>query len=375
MDLKTMQLFTIMNKHLKTKNIMNKHLKIKNIYSFFIVFITVFLSGCSRTNIQTHGLKDISPFPFGMAVKNHPIYTDVQYHNIVKFECDRVTPENSLKMKTIYKGKGVYYWNEADSIIDFALKNKLDIHGHVLIWSKSIPEWMKEYQTDREGWKNVMKEYIYEVVGRWKGKIKSWDVVNEAFNDNGEITTTDFWYQKIGADFIDLAFQYAHNADPDALLFYNDYGHEYSSKRRIGINNMIIDMLERGIPIHGIGLQMHTSLNRKKGELKNAIETAAKTGLKVHVSELDVSMNNTIRNPNMIFTDSLQIQQMKKYQEITLAMKNIPVKQQFGITTWGVCDVDSWLLSQWSPEWPLLFDSVYSKKKAYHGIIEVLKQN
>ncbi|WP_294606602.1 endo-1,4-beta-xylanase [uncultured Bacteroides sp.] len=362
-----------MAKYCKITNIRCIH---KNIYSLFLIgFITLFLSGCEKSNPQAHGLKDISQFPFGMAVKPQSIYTNAQYRNIIKLECNRITPENSLKMKPIYKEKGVYNWNEADSIIDFAIKNKLDIHGHVLIWSKSVPEWMKEYQTDREGWKNIMKEYIYKVVGRWKGKIKSWDVVNEAFNDNGEIITTDFWYQKIGPDFIDLAFQYAHNADPNALLFYNDYGHEYSSKRRSGINNMIFDMLERGVPIHGIGLQTHTSLNRKSGELKNAIETAAKTGLKVHISELDVSMNNTIRNPNMIFTDSLQIQQMKKYQEITLAMKNIPAKQQFGITTWGVYDADSWLLSQWSPEWPLLFDSLYSKKKAYYGIIEVLKGN
>lgn len=372
---------------------MNKHLKIKKNYSLFLIGIIILsLSGCGKSGSegnetasggnepepQTQVLKEIAQFPIGMAVENKNLNAEKfenaeKYENIVKTECDRLTPASRLKMAFIYAGKEKYNWDEADAIVDFAQKNNIDIHGHVLIWSKSVPAWLKEYQTDNEGWKKIMKEYISTVVGRWKGKIKSWDVVNEAFNDEGVLTKTDFWYEKLGPEFIDLAFQYAHEADPDALLFYNDYGHEYSPKRRVGINKMIKEMLEKKIPIHGIGLQTHASLNRKAGELENAIKVAAQTGLKVHVSELDVAINNSKKDPNMVFTHDLQIEQMKRFQEIALAMKNLPKKQQLGITTWGVGDKDSWLLAQWKPEWPLLFDSDYNKKKAYFGMIDVLK--
>jgi endo-1,4-beta-xylanase len=217
-----------------------------------------------------------------------------------------------------------------------------------------------------------MKTHIQTVVGHFKGKVASWDVVNEAFEDNGTLRNS-VWRQHLGPDYIARAFQYAHQADPDALLFYNDYGHEYSTTKRTAILNLVNGLKSRGIPIHGIGLQMHTSSNISDANIANAINTAAATGLKVHVAELDISMNPS-DSPTATFTTTLAAAQKVKYRALVQAYKALPAAQRFGITTWNVADADTWLRGYCScPEWPLPFDDTYQKKPAYDGIMEALK--
>ncbi|MFT3737676.1 MAG: endo-1,4-beta-xylanase [Breznakibacter sp.] len=261
-----------------------------------------------------------------------------------------------------------------DYLVNFAQSYGKRLHGHALIWYKqstySMPTWVQNFQGTKEEWKQIMKEYITDVVTRYKGKVASWDVVNEAVKDDGTFRPASecVWTKNIGVpEYIDWAFQCAHEADPNALLFYNDYGHEYSSAKRVAINNLIKGMKERGVPIHGYGLQMHTNVERAVGDLRNAILTAAQTGLKVHVSELDIAVNKN-NVASLVYSDELKQKQYLSYKAVAEAMADVPEGQQYGITTWGVADPNSWLYA--NPDWPLPFDGNYQRKPAYQGLVD-----
>jgi endo-1,4-beta-xylanase len=220
---------------------------------------------------------------------------------------------------------------------------------------------------DSAAWENLLKTHIQTVVTHFKGKVTSWDVVNEAFNDDGTLRNS-IWVQHLGADYIARCFQYARQADSNAVLFYNDYGHEYSSAKRTAISNLISSLKSRGIPIDGIGMQFHMTYTQTDANISAAISEAAATGLKVHISELDIRLNN-----NKTFTSFsalLSAQQGAKYKYVVQTYKAIPVAQQFGITTWNVSDADSWIPGWLGvPDWPLPFDANYLRKEAYRAMI------
>lgn len=339
---------------------------------FCSILFAATMTSCDSVNkqvsIPSEGLKDVSCYHIGAAVKPSLLLYDSIYQDVVLSEFNSLTAENAMKMPYLSVSRNEYNWKEADALVDFATLNHLRVHGHTLIWHNSIPKWMKEYKTDREGWKRIMKEYITTVMSHWKGKVTSWDVVNEAIGDDGKLKP-GFWLDKIGPDFVELAFRYAHEADPDALLFYNDYGHEYSKVRLEGINNLLMSLKEKCVPVHGTGLQMHTSVNRAPGDLRNAVIESAKTGLLVHVSELDIALNRE-KDKDLVITDSLIQIQRNMYKEVSQAMKEIPENQNYGITFWGVGDNDSFMHSRRYQEYPLLLDSIYNRKIAYEGFVE-----
>ncbi|MDR3060687.1 MAG: endo-1,4-beta-xylanase, partial [Dysgonamonadaceae bacterium] len=215
-----------------------------------------------------------APYPVGAALSIQSLKNKTAYRNTVIKEFGSITAENAMKMGCLSKGKDTYFWDDADYLVDFASTNGMRVHGHCLVWYKqstnAMPTWIQNFQGSKEEWKQVMKEYIHTVVGRYKGKITSWDVVNEAIKDDGTFRTAEecIWTRNIGApEYIDWAFQCAHEADPDALLFYNDFGHEYSSAKRTAVNNLIKGMQDRGIPVHGIGLQMHMQVKRELADI------------------------------------------------------------------------------------------------------------
>jgi endo-1,4-beta-xylanase len=240
-----------------------------------------------------------------------------------------------------------------------------------LNWYNSLPSWVTNFQGDSTAWESLLKTHIQTVVTHFKGKVTSWDVVNEAFDDNGNIRNS-IWVQKLGPDYISRCFQYAHEADPDALLFYNDYGNEYSAAKRTAIINMITSFKNRNIPIHGIGMQFHMTYTQTDANISAAITAAAATGLKVHISELDIRLN--ANKDQTAFTATLAAQQAARYKYVVQAYNAIPASQKFGITTWNVSDADSWIPAwQGAPDWPLPFDANYLRKPAYKSIIEGAK--
>jgi endo-1,4-beta-xylanase len=306
-----------------------------------------------------------APYIIGAAINVNTLKNNTNYRNTVINEMNSVTAENAMKMNVISLGRKNYFWDDADYLVDFAVTNKLRVHGHTLVWYKNIPSWVTSFSGTAEDWKTIYKEYIQDVVTRYKGKIASWDVVNEIINDDGSLRDC-IWLQKIGPQYIELAFQYAHEADPQAVLFYNDYGHEYSHTRRLKAFSLADSLARKGVPIHGIGLQMHTNINRSLDDLRYAVTAAAVTGLKIHVSELDVAVNpdKTITS----FNNTVALKQQNSYRAVAKAMLDLPEGQRYGITMWGVHDPSSWLSA--NPDWALPFNSSFEKKPAYDGLLQ-----
>lgn len=345
-----------------------------------ICFISlVIIAACSKKNPDAPEnpkpeitLQSAATFPFGAAVAPDLLRNRPAYLEVVTKEFNSITSENVLKMGKIHPELNRYDWTEGDYLVNYAQQNKKRLHGHTLIWHSSLPGWVNNFSGDSITWEVMFKNHIETVVKHYKGKIIAWDVVNEAFEDDGRKRQT-VWLQHLGADYVARAFQYAHAADPDVLLFYNDFNLENSVRKRNAVKQMAVDFLSRGIPIHGIGSQSHISVNTKDTAIVNSINELAQTGLKVHISELDISANSA-NDPNAVFTAELAEKQKQKYKLLVQAYNSIPKKQQHGITTWNVGDADSWIRSFFKrKDWPLPFDDDYKKKPAYYGILEGLK--
>ncbi|OCX54638.1 hypothetical protein BEL04_10450 [Mucilaginibacter sp. PPCGB 2223] len=229
----------------------------------------------------------------------------------------------------------------------------------------------------------ALKRAITGIVTHYAGKIKAWDVVNEAISDNGGNLRTSantqagngqfFWADYLGRNFGLKAFQYAKAADPNALLFINDYNLEYSNTKLDSLIAYVKELQGKGARIDGIGTQMHISLNTTQAGIDNAFTKLAATGLKVRISELDLALN-TGKTAGFTASPAQLTQQAALYKYVVDSYQRIvPKAQQFGITVWGVADTDSWINTASSPDFPLLFDATYAKKPAYYSVLLSLK--
>lgn len=348
--------------------------RMKNSNRFTLIFCTIaFLTINKSTAQQT--LKDVSPFPVGASLGYKYLKDVPAYKNIVNQEMSSVSVENTQKWKAIHPEEKRFDFTQADSIVDWAIKNGKRVHGHTLLWHSYNPKWLSEFEGNAAAWDSLMKTHIQTVVRHFKGRVKSWDVVNEAFTDEGELRNIEsekkessIWRQKIGEDYIEKAFRYAHEADPGALLFYNDFGQESNPKKQLAMLTMAADFKRRGVPIHGLGLQFHIGISKSETDIIQAISTTAMSGLKVHISELDILASNWKKDSTLLYTEALQKQHADKFQFIAEAYrKYVPKPQQYGITTWNVGDTDSWITKMGYTDWPLLFDKKYQPKKTYQG--------
>lgn len=327
----------------------------------------------SKSQSGSTTLQNSLPFKFGAAVNIGFLQKNEDYRSLVTREFSSLTAESAMKIKELHPAENTYEFADADYLINYAKQYNKRVHGHTLIWDSSLPSWIKNYKGDSKAWEKLFKTHIQTIVKHFKGRVASWDVVNEAFKDDGTLDKTTIWYKKLGPDYIARAFQYAHEADPAAILFYNDYGHEYGNFKRRGIVAYVNQLKERGIPIHGIGMQMHTRYNLSDDKFARAIKEVAATGLKVHISELDISLNPESNKSKKLTADLLK-QQAAKYKFIVKIYNSIPKSQQFGITNWNVTDGDSWVPKSYKrPDWPLLFDDKYQKKPAYQGVLDGVK--
>jgi len=251
------------------------------------------------------------------------------------------------------RNKGVFNYADGDYIVAFAKQNHMRMHAHNLIWHQALPGWVLNFQGDSSAWENLFKTHIETEAAHYKGEVASWDVVNEAIrDDNGALRNQDVnpgdgsvWRQHLGPGYIARAFQYAHEADPNALLFYNDYGQEWGGIKLDSMIAMVANLKNKGIPISGIGMQMHIDINADTAGITSALKRLAATGLKVHISELDISVNPN-NDPDIVFIDALQFKQAALYQFIAETYRaSVPAAQRYGITTWEFGDADSWIPS------------------------------
>ena len=357
-------------------------------YGIGLLLIPLLYVGCSEDDPGTQdqeeeeqpdnrAIKEKASFKIGAAVKSSHLSIE-EFANTLEGNFNRISAEFEMKMTPIWGSETSYNWEKFDFLVDYATSHDMEIHGHVLLWYREYPTWFKNAQYDSAEFETLIKEYITTVVSRHKGKIASWDVANEIFNDNGTLRVDEFAYVTFDDPiaFYGRCFQYARDADPDAKLFYNDYNVVIASGKRFAISEMVKRFENEGYPIDGIGGQFHYDVNTPETTIENGLRDMANTGLLFHISELDLKVNVNRSNAYQ-FTAGEQQRQGDKYQAIVEIYERVlPDEQKFGITTWGVTDQYTWLTDFWhEKEYPLLFDASYNKKKAYDGFLAGLNDS
>ncbi len=294
----------------------------------------------------------------GAAVALQPLLNDPQYVATLIREFNLIVPENALKFAVLSSAPGQYNFSGADYIVDFARANNMKVFGHVLVWHDRIPAWVLNGGYNRDQLLTILRNHITTVVTRYRGKIAYWDVVNEAVNPTGGYRAS-LWYTTIGADYIETAFRTAHEADPNALLFYNDYSNEGLTAKSDFIYNMVKDLKARGVPIDGVGFHMHQRLDfpPDMAKMRQNIARLEALGLQVRITEMDVQINVSTAP----LADRLN-QQAKFFGDALSTCLSFSVCT--GFTSWGFTDKYTWR----SPDTPLMFDSAYQPKPAYFAM-------
>ena len=345
--------------------------------------------GCKSGKAQKQqsndkGLKDYYKdyFTVGTAVSPQGLKRPEESQLIVR-EFGSMTPENAMKMGPIHPRENEYYWKDADSIAAFAREHHLKLRGHCLCWHNQTPRWLFIDSTknpvdtvSKEVLLKRLKDHITAVVTRYKDVVYAWDVCNEVISDNpNEYFRNSPWYRICGEDFVAKAFEYAHEADPKAILFYNDYN-ETNPVKRAKIIKMVKGLQAAGVPIHGVGLQSHWSIHDlTEGQVDSTLNDFAKLGLKVQITELDMKVQpgNNRRDSTVGYTPQREALQTEQYEMVFRLFRKYKGVIQ-SVTFWNVSDKYSWLDRRGGKAYPLLFDTTYQPKKAYWQVVNFNKK-
>ncbi|HEV2580009.1 MAG TPA: endo-1,4-beta-xylanase, partial [Ktedonobacteraceae bacterium] len=200
-------------------------------------------------------------FFIGSAVNYDALENEPLYRQALAREFNLVTAEDSMKFDHTEQQPGVFTFGEGDTILAFARAHGMTVRGHNLVWYRALPDWIAKGTFTRDQLIAILRDHIMTEVSHYRGTVNIWDVVNEAIDDNGNLRDS-IWLRVIGPDYIDMAFRWAHEANPQALLFYNDYGGEGLNHKSDAIYALVKGLVSRGVPINGVGLQMHVSLDR-----------------------------------------------------------------------------------------------------------------
>lgn len=349
-----------------------------NIRLFFALCCGILCGACTHTTTPPSDdvlvpLQSISPFPVGVAVDVGRLLSHTPYRTVAETHFNSFTAENSMKMSALRPDASSFYWDEADTLAAFCKQLGARLHGHTLVWHNQNPDWVENFQGTPEQWAAMLKKHIQTVVARYKGTATTWDVVNEAFDDNGGLRPT-IWRQHLGDDYIAQCFQWAREADPTAQLLYNDYNVEENGAKLQAVLLMLDDFQKRGIPIDGIGFQMHIlDTYPPLPSIHAAVQAVQQRGVLIHFSELDVSLN--FAKTATALTEGMKQRQRQRVEDIVSLYRTIPAAQQVGITLWGIADTDSWIPNFFSRlDWPLLFDEQYNPKPALYGFLDALRK-
>jgi len=351
----------------------------------FLIILVISSLQLKAQQTQPAGLKDYYKkyFPIGVAVSAADLKNPQEAELILK-QFNSLTPENAMKMGPIHPAENRYNWRDADSIVAFAQAHGLKVRGHNLCWHQQTPRWLFKDSLGNLVTKEVLlkrlKDHITTVVNRYKGKIYAWDVVNEAIDDDStKFLRNSLWYQICGDDFITKAFEYAHEADPNAILFYNDYNTERPEKRE-RVYRLLKQLVDKGVPINAVGIQAHWSVYEPDpADLVATIKKFSSLGLKVQVTELDISIypwekNTRTRKPGEsdAYTADLEQKQTDKYAEVFKIFRQYR-KVITGVTFWNISDKGTWLDNypvRGRKNYPLLFDQNLQPKKAWYKVVD-----
>jgi len=359
-----------------------------------------FLAGCSTSRsgaAKPPTLQDAykGDFLIGVAI-NRRQFSDEDRRGdpIIKAQFNSISPENILKWESVHPQPDRYDFVGSDRYVEFGEQNHMVIIGHTLVWHNQTPAWVFHDNNgnlvDRDTLLQRMRDHIHTVVGRYKGRIHGWDVVNEALQDNGKLRPS-LWLKIIGDDYIAKAFEYAHEADPAAELHYNDYSLTMEAKRK-GAIELIKKLKAEGIPVTAIGLQDHDKMNWPTAEQEDAtIADFAQLGVKVMITELDVDVARATQanrtaditlNAQPVAGASGETNGLSASAQQALARRYADLFRVFlkhrdvieRVTFWGVTDGDSWLNTANRVNYPLLFDRQGQPKPAFYAVIKVARE-
>lgn len=302
----------------------------------------------------------------GVAVAVDPLAHDRLYRGIVEDHYTSVTAENGMKWEHVQPERGEYDWSGPDAIVDFATDNGLNVRGHTMLWHNQQPDWLANGDWDAESLSAVVHDHVTTVMERYRGRVSAWDVINEPLEDGGPQMRRNLWYEVLGPDYIAQTLYSAHAADPDAELYINEFGIESAGPKADALYDLVADLVERGVPVHGIGFQSHFVHGNVSDDLAEQMRRYTDLGLEVAVTELDV------RIPEPVTDEDLR-EQRGEYRDVLTAC--LEVEGCVNVTVWGVTDAHSWI-----PEWfpgtdaALPFDTAYRPKPALSGMVDALSR-
>lgn len=359
------------------------------------------LTASAPLSAQT-ALKDAYQGVFRIGVALGPaLYTesDARGAALVKEQFNTTTPENVLKWERVHPKDGTYDFAGGDRYVAFGESNHMFIIGHCLVWHSQTPKWVFEdgqgHPATREQLLERMRDHIHTVVGHYKGRVNGWDVVNEALNDDGTMRQSP-WLKIIGEDFIAKAFQFAHEADPAAQLYYNDYSLEGAAKRN-GMVELVKKLKAQGAPIYGVGTQGHWQLDGPSaGNISDTLDAIAGLGLKAMVTELDIDVlpsawAHTADVGSTAKAGPEELARLNPYPKELPAEVQQRLAERYGeifkvfvrhsktverVTFWGLTDASSWLNNfpvRGRTAYPLLFDRAGQPKSAFAAVIAAAK--
>ncbi len=284
---------------------------------------------------------------------------ETPYCEVLKREFNVLVAENIMKFSELCPAQNTYDWTRADALVDFAAANGMKLRGHTLVWHQQLPRWVTQGTWTAEAARALLEQHIKTVVERYKGKIWAWDVVNEAIADSGGVRTDSFWHKHIGPEYIAMAFRWAHEADPNAILYYNDYDAEDLCPKSDAVYDLVRDLKQADVPIDGVGWQMHVGEGWRvaAGHHENASRLRA-LGLELSITEMDVRLEMPA-SPAQLESQAISYREVVEFAVDTCA----------ALLTWGFTDKYSWIPGfRRGYGAALPFDAEYQPKPAYDAI-------
>jgi len=335
--------------------------------SFVFLLITLISPAISRAqNRPLRAPADERGFFIGAAVDMSPFRNDPQYLETLRREFNIIVAENAFKMDAVRPSRTTFNFTDTDALVSFAQANNMRVRGHTLVWHNQLPGWLTNGNFTRDQVIDIMREHIFTFIGRYRGLVWSWDVVNEAIDDSNGALRNSFWLQRIGPEYIRLAFEFARQADPDATLYYNDYSIEGINTKSNAVYNLVSDLRSQGVPIDGVGWQMHqiNGFRIQTQHQTNARRLAA-LGLEISMTEMDVRISLPTT------PDELQQQALAYSDSINFCLTEPNCK---ALVTWGFTDRYSWIPGTFSGTGDaLIFDANYQPKPAYFALRDGLE--
>jgi endo-1,4-beta-xylanase len=336
----------------------------------FVLGVLVAAPAAPAGNGHGHqqGLRDVAGRPLiGTAVDMSALANDTTYKAAIEREFNIVTPENVMKWETVEPQQGVTDFNQGDALVRFARANHQSVRGHTLVWHSQLPAWLTSGTFIPAELRDILRRHIFEEAGHFRGRIYAWDVVNEAFNEDGTLRPT-IWLNALGPGYIADAFRWAHQADPHAKLYYNDYNLESIGPKSDAALALVAQLKAQHVPIDGVGFQGHLGIQYPyPGTFGDNLERFAAAGVDVAITEADVRMVLPV-TPEKLATQATYFGDMMR--------SCVAVRRCVSFTLWGFTDKYSWVPGFFDGQGAATpFDEAFQPKPAYFALRDALRRH